>query len=92
MPVGGVAQTIAEEIEGQDDQDDRYGRDEQPGESATVCTFCACCRSTPQLMAGGRKPRPRKLSAVSPMTIAGSASVVAAMMWLRKSGTDEDGR
>ena len=29
--VGGVAQTVAEEVEGQDDQDDRYGRYEQPG-------------------------------------------------------------
>ena len=38
-------------------------------------------------MAGGRSPRPRKLSDVSLMIIAGSASVVAAMMWLRNDGT-----
>ena len=57
------------------------------GEIATVWTFCACWSSTPQLMAGGRRPRPRKLSAVSLMIIAGSASVVAAMMWLRNVGT-----
>jgi hypothetical protein len=30
------------------------------GEIATVCTFCACCRSTPQLMAGGAGRGPRK--------------------------------
>ena len=57
------------------------------GEIATVCTFCACCRSTPQEMAGGRRPRPRKESAVSLMIMAGSASVVAAMMWLMNDGT-----
>jgi hypothetical protein len=57
------------------------------GEMATVCTFWACCNSTPQLIAGGRRPRPRKLNAVSEMIIAGRASVVAAMMWLMNDGT-----
>ena len=38
-------------------------------------------------MAGGRSPRPRKLSAVSLMIMAGMARVVAAMMWLMKTGT-----
>ena len=54
------------------------------GVSAIAWTFCASCSSTPQLMAGGRRPRPRKLSDVSLMIIAGSASVVAAMMWLEE--------
>ena len=49
--------------------------------------FCASCSSTPQLIAGGRRPRPRKLSDVSLMMIAGIASVVAAMMWLMNEGT-----
>ena len=31
------------------------------GEIARAWMFCACCSSTPQLMAGGRSPRPRKL-------------------------------
>src|ERR1700686_5515446 len=51
------------------------------GEIATVWTFWASCSSTPHEMAGGRRPSPRKLSDVSRMTIAGNASVVAAMMW-----------
>ena len=57
------------------------------GEMATVWTFCACCSRTPQLIAGGRRPRPRKLRAVSLMIMAGRASVVAAMMWLMNDGT-----
>ena len=35
------------------------------GASATDRKFCASCRSTPQLMAGGRRPSPRKDSDVS---------------------------
>ena len=46
--------------------------------------FCASCSSTPQLTTGGRRPRPRKLSAVSARIIAGIASVTEAMMWLVK--------
>ena len=57
------------------------------GEMANACTFCASCSSTPQLTAGGRRPRPRKLSDVSLMIMAGMARVVAAMMWLRNDGT-----
>ena len=49
--------------------------------------FCASWSSTPQLIAGGRRPSPRKLSDVSLMIIAGIASVVAAMMWLMNEGT-----
>ena len=41
---------------------------------------------TPQLIAGGRRPRPRKLKEVSLMIMAGSASVVEAIMWLKKEG------
>ena len=57
------------------------------GEMATVWTFWACCNKTPQLMAGGRRPRPRKLRAVSLTIIAGRARVVAAMIWLMNDGT-----
>ena len=46
------------------------------GYSVTERMFCACCRSTPQLTAGGRIPMPRKLSAVSPSIICGMASVM----------------
>ena len=46
--------------------------------------FCASCSSTPQLIAGGRRPRPRKLSVVSLMIMAGSARLTAAMMWLEE--------
>ena len=49
--------------------------------------FCASCSSTPHEMAGGRMPRPRNDSAVSLMIMAGMASVLVAMMWLRKFGT-----
>ena len=49
--------------------------------------FWACCSMTPQLMAGGLRPSPRKLSDVSLMMIAGRARVVAAIMWLMKDGT-----
>src|SRR3989442_15079180 len=41
------------------------------GEMATVWTFWACCSNTPQLMAGGRRPRPRKLRAGPLMLMAG---------------------
>src|SRR4030088_298713 len=37
------------------------------GDSAAVCTFEACCSITPHDTAGGRIPRPRKLSDVSKM-------------------------
>jgi hypothetical protein len=48
------------------------GRSNQ-GDKATVWTFCACWRRTPQLIAGGRNPRPKKLSVVSLMIIAGAS-------------------
>ena len=57
------------------------------GEMASAWTFCACWSSTPQLIAGGRSPSPRKDNDVSLMTMAGIANVVAAMMWLMKEGT-----
>ena len=57
------------------------------GEIARAWMFCACCSRTPQQIAGGRRPRPRKLSEVSLMIMAGMARVVAAMMWLRNDGT-----
>jgi hypothetical protein len=50
------------------------------GASATVWMFWASCRSTPQLIAGGRMPRPRKLSEVSLMIMTGMARVLAAMI------------
>src|SRR5438445_2612578 len=57
------------------------------GARATVWMFCASWRSTPQLIAGGRIPRPRNDSDVSLMIIAGIASVLVAMMCERKVGT-----
>ncbi len=48
--------------------------------------FCASFSSTPQLVIGGRRPRPRKLSAVSPRIIAGIDSVADAIRWLMKPG------
>ena len=48
---------------------------------------CACCRSTPQLNAGGCIPRPRKLNAVSPRIIPGIESVSCTMMKLRNDGS-----
>ena len=50
------------------------------GEITSAWMFCASCSSTPQLIAGGRRPRPRNDSDVSLMMMAGIASVVAAMM------------
>src|SRR5262249_28919566 len=57
------------------------------GASATVWMFWASCRSTPQLIAGGRIPSPRKDRDVSLMIMAGMASVLVAMMWERNVGT-----
>src|SRR5262245_7646240 len=57
------------------------------GASATVWMFCASWSSTPQLIAGGRMPRPRKESDVSLMIIAGIARVLVAMMCERNVGT-----
>src|SRR3989442_10921038 len=56
------------------------------GASATVWMFCASWRRTPQLIAGGRIPRPRNERDVSLMIIAGMASVLVAMIWERKVG------
>ena len=57
------------------------------GVATIALTFCAAFNSTPQLMAGGCRPMPRKLSAVSPRIIHGIASVPDAMTWLRNDGT-----
>ena len=52
------------------------------GVRAMAWIFCASFSNTPQLMAGGRRPRPRKLSVVSVIIIKGSARDAAAIMWL----------
>jgi hypothetical protein len=52
------------------------------GVKAIEWTFCVACNRTPQLIAGDRKPNPRKLNAVSLMIIEGIARVVAAIRWL----------
>src|SRR5215831_15896604 len=57
------------------------------GASATVWMFCASWSNTPQLIAGGRMPRPRNESDVSLMIIAGIARVLVAMMCDRNVGT-----
>ena len=49
--------------------------------------FCASERSTPQLVIGGRRPRPRKESAVSARIIEGIDSDAEAIRWLVKFGT-----
>ena len=50
------------------------------GAVATVRMFWASWRRTPQLMVGGRRPRPRKLSDVSARIIAGIERVIEAMI------------
>src|SRR5262245_45336489 len=57
------------------------------GASATVWMFCASWSSTPQLIAGGRMPRPRNESDVSLTIMAGIARVLVAMMCDRNVGT-----
>ena len=84
--VGGVAQTVAQEVERQYGKDPGKAANNSQGEMATAWMFCASLSSTPQLMAGGRDPRPRKLNAVSAMIMAGRASVVAAIIWLVMEG------
>ena len=84
--VGGVAQAVAQEVQRQHGDDHDQARDEQPGCQCERWMFCASCSSTPQLIAGGRRPRPRKLRDVSSMIITGMASVIAAMMWLQERG------
>ena len=49
--------------------------------------FWASASSTPQEVMGGRSPRPRKESAVSPRIMAGIDSVAEAMRWLAKLGS-----
>ena len=49
--------------------------------------FCASLSSTPQLVIGGRSPRPRNDSAVSPRIIDGMARVAEAIRWLMKFGS-----
>ena len=85
--IGGIAQAVAHQVERQHrDDDDEPGISSQ-GASASVWIFCASCSSTPQLIAGGRMPRPRNDSDVSLMIITGMASELVAMMWLRNVGT-----
>jgi hypothetical protein len=57
------------------------------GAPASTCTFCASCSRMPQLIAGGRRPSPRKLSEVSLTIITGKARLTAAMMWLANDGS-----
>ena len=56
------------------------------GASATARISCASDSDTPQLMAGARRPRPKKLREVSAMMIPGILNVVEAMMWLYEGG------
>jgi len=49
--------------------------------------FCASFSSTPRLVIGGRRPRLRKLSAVSPKIMPGMAKVAEAIRWLMKLGS-----
>ncbi len=59
--VGGVAEAVAHEVERQDRDDDRRSTGTSShGEMASAWMFCASCSSTPQLIAGGRRPSPRK--------------------------------
>src|SRR5947207_223648 len=48
--------------------------------------FCASLSNTPQLVIGGRSPRPRNDSAVSPRIMPGMTSVADAIKWLIKLG------
>jgi hypothetical protein len=48
--------------------------------------FCASERSTPQLVMGGRRPSPRKESAVSPRIMFGIDRVAETIRWLVKAG------
>src|SRR6266508_3550212 len=63
----------------------RIGNNSQ-GCSCTAARFCASLSSTPQLVTGGRRPRPRNDSAVSPRIIEGIESVAEAIRWLMKFG------
>ena len=49
--------------------------------------FCASFSSTPQLVIGGRRPRPRNDSAVSPRIMPGIDRVAEAIRWLMKLGS-----
>ena len=57
------------------------------GDWAIARRFWVSCSITPQLMAGGRRPSPRKLRPVSARIIPGMARVAVAMMWLLMAGT-----
>jgi hypothetical protein len=48
--------------------------------------FWASDRSTPQLVMGGRRPRPRKDSAVSPRIMFGMDRVADTIRWLVNAG------
>ena len=51
-----------------------------------VTMFCASCKSTPQLTAGGCMPNPKKLNAVSPRIMPGIIKVRVTIRWLVKEG------
>src|SRR2546427_11550163 len=56
------------------------------GEMASAWMFWACWRSTPQLMAGGRRPSPRKDSEVSLMIMAGVGGGGGGVVWVGEEG------
>ena len=87
LRVGGVAQAVAQEVEGQHHDDHRQHRHAAARDRARPrLMFWASFSSTPQLVIGGRRPRPRNYSAVSPRIMHGMESVAEAIRWLDEAG------
>lgn len=82
--VGGVSEAVSHEVEGEDGEYDEQAGRQQPRGVGDRLEVLRLENSTPQLMAGWRKPSPRKLSAVSAMMM---ARVVVAMMSLMNVGS-----
>jgi len=69
--IGGVAETVTDEVERQHRNDHSQARDQKPGRLRNRLNILSLLEQHAQLMAGGRMPSPKKLSEVSLMIITG---------------------
>jgi len=78
--VGGIAQSVPEEIERQNDGDDRHRGGEQPGGERQRLDVLRVLQQDAPTDRRRPQPEPEEAQRVSLMIIAGSARLVAAMM------------
>ena len=85
--IGCVAEAVSHEIEAKDGDDDQSTWNKKPWSESNRLEVLGLPQEDTPTDGGCRMPNPRKLREVSAMIIAGTARVVAAMMWLMNDGT-----